>query len=317
MLLRFTLRQLEYFVAVGGAGSIALAAEKVNVSSPSISAAIAQLEREFGLRLFVRSHARGLALTPAGRQFMDQARAVLKAADGLKHLAGDISGTVRGPLSIGCLLTFAQLMVPQVRRCFEGRHPQVRVSQFELHQQEIFTKIRTSEIDIALTYDLEIPDDLTFVALAELPPYLLVGAGHPLADRADVSVQELATYPFVLLDLPISNSYFMSLFRAAGVKPLIAERTRDMAVMRGLVANGFGYSIANIRPQNDLSPDGKPLRYIPLSGQNRPLSMGALLAQGSENVLTVRAFIDLCRSLISDGAMPGIGPHPVAEKRPA
>jgi len=317
MLLRFTLRQLEYFVAVGATGSIALAAEKVNVSSPSISAAIGQLEREFGLQLFVRNHARGLALTQAGRQFMDQARVVLKAADALKHLAGDISGTVRGPLSVGCLLTFAQLMVPQVRRSFEDRYPQVRVSQSELHQQEIFTKIRTSEIDIALTYDLEIPDDLNFVALAELPPYLLVGAGHPLAGLASVSVRDLAPYPFVLLDLPISNSYFMSLFRAAGAKPLIAERTRDMAVMRGLVANGFGYSIANIHPRNDLSPDGKPLRYIPLSGQNRPLRMGALLAQGSENVLTVRAFIDLCRVLIADGAMPGIGPHPVATPGPA
>ena len=49
MPLRFTLRQLEYFVAVGEAGSIALAAEKVNVSSPSISAAVSQLEKEFGL----------------------------------------------------------------------------------------------------------------------------------------------------------------------------------------------------------------------------------------------------------------------------
>jgi DNA-binding transcriptional LysR family regulator len=54
MPLRFTLRQLEYLVAVGDAGSIAAAADRVNVSSPSISAAIAQLEGEFGLPLFVR-----------------------------------------------------------------------------------------------------------------------------------------------------------------------------------------------------------------------------------------------------------------------
>ena len=65
-MLRFTLRQLEYFVAVGECGSIALASEKVNVSSPSISAAINQLEKEFGLPLFVRQHAQGLSLTLAG-----------------------------------------------------------------------------------------------------------------------------------------------------------------------------------------------------------------------------------------------------------
>ena len=54
MALRFTLRQLEYLVAVGQSGSITLAAERLNVSAPSISTAIAQLEAEFGLPLFVR-----------------------------------------------------------------------------------------------------------------------------------------------------------------------------------------------------------------------------------------------------------------------
>ena len=313
MPIRITLRQLEYFVTVGEEGSIALAAEKVNVSSPSISAAIGQMEREFGLQLFIRKHAQGLALTQAGRQFMQQAKVVLAAADQLDHLASDISGIVRGPLSVGCLLTFAQLMVPQLRRHFESRYREVRVSQSELNQQEIFNKIRSGDIDIALTYDLEIPDDLKFVPLAKLPPYLLVGDAHPLADRTSVSVQELADHPFVLLDLPISNSYFMSLFRAAGVKPQIAERTRDMAVMRSLVANGFGYSIANIRPLNDLSPDGKRLRHIPLSGSNRPMMMGLLMARGSENVLTVSAFVDLCRSLIAQDALPGIRPQKNAE----
>ena len=65
MPLRFTLRQLEYFVAVGETSSIALASEKMHVSSPSISTAISQLEAEFGLQLFVRSHGKGLSLTQA------------------------------------------------------------------------------------------------------------------------------------------------------------------------------------------------------------------------------------------------------------
>ena len=56
MALRFTFRQLEYLVAVGEAGSIAAAAARINVSSPSISAAIAQLEAEFGVQIFIRHH---------------------------------------------------------------------------------------------------------------------------------------------------------------------------------------------------------------------------------------------------------------------
>ena len=306
MPLRFTLRQLEYFIAVGEAGSVAIAADRVNVSSPSISAAIGQLEAEFGQQLFVRKHAQGLALTGPGRAFLDQAKRVLAEAERLTRLADGLSGDVRGPLRLGCLLTFAQMIVPPLRRGFEETYPDVQVSQSELNQQQIFDLIRDGEIDIALTYDLEIARDLEFVPLARLAPYAMFPEAHPLADRAEVSVAELKDHPMVLLDLPLSSAYFLSFFRAAGVRPRIAERTRDMGVMRGLVGNGFGYAIANIRPLHESSPDGKRLRFVPLVGPVRPMVMGLVMAEGAGNVLTVRAFIDHCRQMITDDSVPGI-----------
>ena len=306
MPLRFTLRQLEYFVAVGEAGSIALAAEKIRVSSPSISAAIGQLEDEFGLQLFVRKHAQGLSLTQAGRQFLDHARHVLTEADRLNRLAGALSGEVQGPLRLGCLLTFAQLIVPHLRRQFETRYPEVRVSQSERDQQQIFEGLRRGELDIALTYDLEIPADLRFVPLVELAPYAMLAEGHPLARQSEVSVEDLQDEPMVLLDLPMSADYFLSFFKAAGLRPNIAERTRDMAVMRSLVGNGFGYAIANVRLLNDLAPDGRRLRFVPLKGPVRPMVLGLLMTEGAENVLTLRAFIDHCREQITTDGAPGM-----------
>ena len=305
-MLRYTLRQLEYFVAVGETSSIALASEKVNVSSPSISAAINQLEKEFGLPLFVRQHARGLTLTLAGRRMMEQAKVILREADTLLDLAGDISGSVRGPLSIGCLVTFAQVVLPSVRRSFEDAHPEVRVRQHELDQSEIFSALRRSEIDIALTYDLNLPADLQFEGILELPPYAVVNETHPLAHLPAVSVEELKHHPMVLLDLPFSSDYFLSFFAEADTKPIIAERTRDMAVMRSLVANGFGYSIANVRPLNDRSPDGQPLKFIPLAGPVRPMRLGLLMANAAATAGVVRTFADHCAERLKDGALPGL-----------
>src|SRR3990167_938226 len=192
MPLRFTLRHLEYLVAVGECGSIALASERVNVSSPSISAAISQLEAEFGLPLFVRKHAHGLSLTQGGRQFMEQARIVLAQAAKLNDLANDITGKVRGPLNVGCLLTFAQIIVPQLRRSFSQHFPDVDFRQFECNQAEIFEGIRAAKLDVALTYDLDIPSDLRFVGLVSLPPYAVMDAGHTLAHRESVSAEDLA-----------------------------------------------------------------------------------------------------------------------------
>lgn len=305
-MLRFTLRQLEYFVAVGEMGSIALAAEKVNVSSPSISAAINQLEKEYGLPLFVRQHAQGLSLTLAGREMLKQAKVVLGEAVRLVELAGDVSGKVQGPLSIGGLLTFAQVVVPALRASFERRYPDVRVTQHELDQAQIFSKLRRSEIDVAITYDLDVPNDLNFEPIASLAPYAMFYDGHPLAGRASVTVKDLLPHPMILLDLPFSSEYFLSFFGATGNKPNIAERTRDMAVMRSLVANGFGFSIANVRPLNDLSPDGKPLHFVPLDGNARAMKMGLLSSRDAGRVNIIRTFIEHCKSEHQGGLIPGL-----------
>ena len=310
MPLRFSLRQLEYFVAVGQTGSIALASEKMHVSSPSISAAIGQLEADFGLQLFVRKHAKGLALTGAGRQLLAKAVHILTEAEDLNQLAGEISGVVQGEMSLGCLLTFAQILVPQLRRSFEDRFDLVRIRQVEANQQQIFNGLRSGDLDIALTYDLAIPDDLQFVPLVRMPPYVLLPEVHPLADLTSVTVAQLVDYPMVLLDLPLSSEYFLSFFHVAGVKPLIAERTRDMDVMRGLVANGYGYSIANVRPTSAAAPDGRKLRFVPLETTVPWMSLGLAMAKGAESVLTIAAFVAHCRDHVTDATVPGMNMRP-------
>ncbi|TGS11781.1 LysR family transcriptional regulator [Mesorhizobium sp. M2E.F.Ca.ET.209.01.1.1] len=303
MPLRFTLRQLEYFVAVGEAGSIAKAAEQVNVSPPSISASIAQLEAEFGVQLFVRKHSHALALTAGGRLFLKEAARLLNDADALHDIAGDIAEKVRGPLAVGCLLTFAQIVLPALRRKFEDAYPDVRVRQFERNQGQLFEMLQRGEIDAALTYDLELSQDMTFEPLIQLPAYVMLPAAHRLAGRAGITPEELVDEPMVLLDLPYSREYFLSAFQ--GLRPRIAERTGDIAVMRSMVANGFGYGIANMRPLNTMSPDGKLLVFVPLLGDIRPLTMGIALPNAEHRTLTVQAFIDHCRRFVVEQGVFG------------
>ncbi|MEL7013409.1 MAG: LysR family transcriptional regulator [Pseudomonadota bacterium] len=308
---RYTLRQLEYLVTVGETGSIARAAERLNVSSPSISSAITQLEEVFGISLFVRQHAQGLSLTQGGRRIRDQAKRVLEQAAALSDIASDIAGTAQGPLALGCLVTFAQLVVPKLRCAFEASYPSIRIRQSELNQAELFSAIRRSDIDIALTYDLDVPADLHFTGLVRLRPFAVVQAGNELARRPEIALDELAERAMVLLDLPISTDYFLSLFAACGKSPLIAERTRDMAVMRSLVGNGFGYSIVNVRPQSDIAPDGGQLACVPIAEPVRSLRMGFLTARGAEKSRTVRAFMEFARQEVNAGAFEAIGGKPV------
>lgn len=306
MTTRFTLRQLEYFVAVGEAGSIAKAAEQVNVSAPSISASIAQLEAEFGVQLFVRKHSHRLSLTAGGRIFLREAARLLSEANKLHDIADDLAESVRGPLAIGCLLTFAQIVLPALRRKFEELYPDVRIRQFERDQGQLLEMLQRGEIDAALTYDIDVSQDLTFEPLILLPAYVMLAADHPFATRASVTAEDLVTQPMVLLDLPRSREYFLSVFQKKGLRPNIAERTADIAVMRSMVANGFGYGIANMRPLNTLSPDGKRLVFIPLDGDLRALKMGVVTPNAEHRTRTVQAFIDHCRSFVREQGIFGM-----------
>lgn len=305
-MLRVTFRQLEYLVAVGEAGSIALAAKRINVSSPSISASIAQLEQEFNIELFVRRHSHGLSLTAGGRRFFNHAKRMLEDAEALNDLATDIADRVRGPLGIGCLLTFALFVLPEVRRKFETLFPDIQVRQLEADQEQLIDALMRGEIDVALTYDLDLPRELTFTPLVSLPPYVVLADDHALAARTSLTPEDLVDERMVLLDLPLSRDYFLSLFRDKGLRPNIGERTADMAVMRSMVANGFGYGLANVRPKIDLSPDGKPLRFVPLTESQRPMIMGLAMPQTDRVTRTVRAFEDHCKALITRDQIPGL-----------
>ncbi|MFC2970340.1 LysR family transcriptional regulator [Acidimangrovimonas pyrenivorans] len=308
MPLRFTLRQLEYFIAVGEAGSVARAARRANVSSPSISAAIAQLEAAFGVQLFIRRHAHALTLTPAGRELLAEARRVLAGAEGLGALAADIGGEVSGPLAIACLKTFAPLLLPDLRRAFEAAHPAVRATQYELDHADILEGLLRGALDIGLTYDLPLPEGIAFQPLATLDPWVIVAPSHPLAGKPEIVPEDLRGQPMVLLDLPYSADYFLTLFDQIGTPPLIAERTRDMAVLRSLVANGYGYSLINTRTRAEQAPDGKRLAFVPLRGGLRPLQLGLVTTAAPHARRTVAAFAEHCRSSIARDGLPGCLP---------
>ena len=194
-MIKYTLRQIEYFVAVGETGSVASAANYLNVSPPAISAALSQLEEIFDLSLFVRIHARGMTLTPEGQKFIEQARQLLKESKSLTEISGVLSNSKRGPLSVGCYLTFAHVVMPRLRIHFREQYPDIQIKQQELNQKEIFELLRQSKLDIALTYDLDIPTDLQFFSVIKLPPFAVFAKSHPLANQSHVTVDELKQHP--------------------------------------------------------------------------------------------------------------------------
>jgi DNA-binding transcriptional LysR family regulator len=303
---QFTLKQLTYFVAAGETGSILRAAENIHVSQPSISNAISHLEEVFKVQLFIRHHARGMSLTTAGSQIMEQAQALLRDADELRSFAGKLSDQVFGSINVGCFIPLAPIVTPELCHGFMQTNEGVEVNVSEGNQAELLSKLKKGAIDLALTYNLQLESDIAFTELAELKPCVLLAADHPLAGKASISLQSLADERFILLDLPLSDTYFMSLFERHNLKPRIYARTRHIEVQRALVAQGYGYSLGNVRPINQNSLDGSRLNYVPLSGYNPGLTLGIATLANIKKTTVVDIFSQFCREQISTDNIPGM-----------
>ena len=307
MLNRISLRQMQYFVATAESGSIIIASEKIFVSSPSISAAIAHIESELQVQLFIRQHAKGLILTPIGEKVMKECKFILSQANSLYSLAADFSGSIRGPLKLGCFTAFSPMIYVEIIHGFTNLYKSVSLDLCEDDQQVLLNNLIRNELDVVLTYDLNIDHDLVnFEPLAVLPPHVLVSESHPLAKNSAVTLEELAEHPMVLLDMPYSNDYFISLFKQHKISPKVAHSSRHVDVVRTMVANNLGYTILNVRPKNNHALDGKRLVRLRIAGEHRPMKIGLVTAKNAVLNTVAQAFISRCRAFISNQYIPGM-----------
>lgn len=315
--MRYTFRQLEYFVAAAETGSILLASERVNISPSSVSTAVAHLEQEFGVQLFARLHAQGLSLTPIGHLLLREAKRLLDQAEWLYTIASEANEQVRGRLTVGCFVTLAPLVLPELSHTFNTTFPVVKLSHVVSDHETLMGHLRRAEIDVALTYDLGISDEIEFMPLATLPAHIWVGENHPFANRAAVTLHELADLPFVLLDLPVSRDYFLGIFAKEGLVPRISAQSSYQEVVRTMVANGYGYTLANVRPRLEHSLDGRKVVRVALTGHHKPMIVGlATLAQIKKSRLR-EAFEKHCGATISDAYIPGMVMPPADKKQSA
>jgi DNA-binding transcriptional LysR family regulator len=197
------------------------------------------------------------------------------------------------------------LVIPELLHLFKKRHANARINALAGNQTELFESLRNGQISLVLTYDLNIPPDMDFLPLAKLPPYAYVAANHKLARKRSIALRDLADENFLLLDLPLSRDYFLSLFRQAGINPQIAGRFPHFDVIRSLVARGEGFSLANAQPKNQSSLDGRKLAYLALEPSLKPLTHGIATLKGLRRNPTLNAFLKLCEELLTDQKLPG------------
>ena len=238
------LRHLRYFVAVAEAEHFGRAAEQLHVSQSPLSRQIAQLEEEIGAELFVPS-GRGVKLSPAGRSFLEGARATLaRATLAVEDARATAQGRI-GMVVIGfdCTLAYA-LLLPRIVQAFRARHPRVELSVLPLPSEEQVAALRDGTISVG--YGYRSPEDSPLVRFRTLfreRVGVVMSKSHRLAARRTLRVADLKHERFVWTprkESPRLCDEIIAAFRAHHHTLEIAREEANGELLLMLVASGEG-----------------------------------------------------------------------------
>ncbi|MGO4956028.1 LysR family transcriptional regulator [Luteococcus sp. Sow4_B9] len=283
------LRQLHYFIVVAEECHFGRAAQRLHMAQPPLSQQIRRLEKEVGVELFTRS-TRHVALTPAGEDYLLHARQILAAVDAADERARRVAMGMVGRLAIGCVGSATYSLLPALSRLLGRELPGVDVSfQGEMLSQEQLTALRQGRIDLAL---LRPPvDDATLTAMVLRRDRLLAAVPHthPLADREELSVSQLAGSDLIVHQAPrlsAMHGVVLRLFSDAGTAPRIRHEVGETSTMVTLVAAGRGVAVVP-EPTRALALEG--VRYIPLIDEDAHVDLVAAHLTQTEEPHLLRA----------------------------
>ncbi len=238
------LQQLAYFVAVVEEANFTRAAARVHVAQPGVSAQIRRLERELGQPLLDRS-ARSVRLTEAGAAVLPYARAALAAVTGARLAVDELTGLLRGHVTIGTVTGAHTVDLPKLLATYHDDHPAVEITLTEDNSDRLVAALREGRLDAAIiALGATPPSDLHFHVVAEDAIAAAVSHRDELAARSHIALTALQDRTLICLP-PGSGirSHLDTACAAAGIEPRISFEASTPTALADLAAYGLGVAI--------------------------------------------------------------------------
>lgn len=250
------LRHLRYFVALARERNHARAATACNVTQPTLSEAVRQLERELSVPLIDRNGQRFQGLTAEGERVLIWAHRILADEDALAQELAEIKSGLSGDLRFG-VIPAAMPMLPLITNPFYKKHPLVTLRLLSHTSIEIQRGLDEGTLEAGLTYlDNEPLHHVRTVPLYRERYMLLTPTGGPFDGLATVSWREAASLPLCLLTRDMQNRRIVDRLFAEGgaAKPKVAIETDSISALLAHVGSG---QWSSVMPQTFLSLLGR------------------------------------------------------------
>lgn len=232
------LRHLRYFIAVAETLHFGRAAEKLHISQPPLSQQIQILEQQVGALLLERNN-RNVRLTPAGRQFLEQAWQIMAQVNQAADRAARMHRGELGEVTIG--FTASAPFIKSISAsllAFRQQHPDVHIQMVDTNTKQQIDPLLTGKLDIGIMRNTPLPDALDYQLLLREPLIAVVHQDHPLAsvDGETITVRQLADEPFVFFDRKVGTALYdeiLLLLKRYDIDPYITQEVGEAMTIGG------------------------------------------------------------------------------------
>lgn len=236
------LNQLYYFRTIAKLEHFRLAAEKLNVSQPSLSSAIAKLEEELSTSLFEKV-GRNVKLTPSGEIFLTY---VENSIELLEEGINKVRQINKGVIKLAYVFPLSTTYIPKLVKHYLENSKNSEIS-FTLKQDltsDIISKLKTSEYDIGFCSKLEDEPLIKFIPIIEQEIVLITPPTHELASKKTIDIKELDSYELISYFKHSGLGQFLEkIFNYHGIKPKIKIEAENEQGIIGLVSQNFGIAL--------------------------------------------------------------------------
>jgi DNA-binding transcriptional LysR family regulator len=238
------LKQMRYVVAVARERSFSRAAETLHVAQQAVSQQVRLVEQGLGIELFERTN-RGVAITPAGEVFVQEARRTLNAADRVGPRAQAAARGEAGTLRIAYTLATVYETLPALLDALAAEQPELKLRPQEVFGVDVEDLVQSERFDLALAPRIALGPGLDHRAVRREDFAVAVAEDHPLSGREHVTLREFAGQVLQVWPREMSPGYYdavLAACRGAGFEPKVAEQAAGSTVW-GDIAHGDGFGL--------------------------------------------------------------------------
>ncbi|UUN25676.1 LysR substrate-binding domain-containing protein [Streptomyces sp. FIT100] len=291
------LERLRTLDALARHGSVSGAADGLHVTTSAVSQQMAKLEREVGQQLLARN-GRGVRLTDAGRLLADHAARILSQVELAQADIEAQRGQAVGEVRIGAFPTAARGLLPAMISALRGAHPELRVRAHELEPEEAVRQVVRGDLDLAVVLDwnnkrLPVPGGLARAQLLDDAADVAVPADHPLAQRAEVDLEDFADDEWVSWpEGEFCYEWLVFTLRSKGIEPRIAHMAGEHHTQLALIGAGLGVCVT---PRLGRGPVPEGVRLVPVR-QKMLRHIYAIWRVDADRRPSIRAAVSALRS---------------------